>query len=204
MAEEALKWIVDSRGFEPNPEYYCATRDIADGRLPRLVSAATSAGFSEERAPLLAALAGELTANCFDHNLGAWRDIPGCWFSFGASDSGLSVVVADRGQGILSSLRRADPSIATDEQALVVALTQQISGRQPEHRGRGLKFIVAALDREFPGSTFRLSSGTARFEGVFPMGSRGVTQCITNARPKLHGTFASLEINADVKQADAV
>lgn len=138
----------------------------------------------------LAALAGELASNCCDHNLGAWRDVSGCWFSFSGSKNGITVIVADRGQGILKSLQQADSSINSEEQALNIALTKQLSGRKPERRGRGLKFIVTALDNQLANSSFELFSGHARFSAKFPL-NQEIINYINSDPATIQGTFAS-------------
>lgn len=198
MREDALKWVILDIAGEPRSEFYCPTRDVADGRLSKLFIAGISAGLSENNSSLLAAIAGELASNCFDHNLGAWPDITGCWFSFTNTTNGLIVLVADRGQGILKSLQRADSRIISDKQALNIALTEQLSGRKPERRGRGLKFVVNALENQFSNSVFQLFSGNARFAGKFPLDQKIVEYIKTDQVP-IHGTFALLEINVIVK-----
>jgi hypothetical protein len=104
-----------------------------------------SASKSEADSALLTAVAGEIGHNCFDHNLGQWRDEPGCWFDWGsiscANGTALWILVADRGQGIRASLERVDPSLGTDQQALDAAFSRILSGRSPEKRGNGLKFV---------------------------------------------------------------
>ncbi|MEK7765171.1 MAG: hypothetical protein AAB368_02935, partial [bacterium] len=44
-------------------------------------------------------------------------------------------------QGIFRSLTRADPTIPDEQAALVTAFEKTISGRAPENRGNGLKFV---------------------------------------------------------------
>ena len=51
------------------------------------------------------------------------------------------VVLADRGQGILATLKRAEPELKNHQDALLTAFTKVISGRAPEYRGNGLKFV---------------------------------------------------------------
>lgn len=100
---------------------------------------------TEDRAYMLTAVAGEIGNNSFDHNLGQWRDLPGILFLHGAIEKGYEVVLADRGQGVLNSLRRVRPELKNDAEALRVAFTEQISGRAPEKRGNGLKFVSEAV-----------------------------------------------------------
>ncbi|MDR2818292.1 MAG: hypothetical protein LBB37_02490 [Endomicrobium sp.] len=51
------------------------------------------------------------------------------------------VILADRGQGIKETLSKVKNDIQSDEQAINIALTEVISGRSPEQRGNGLKFV---------------------------------------------------------------
>lgn len=53
----------------------------------------------------------------------------------------IEVVLADRGRGVFETLRSVDVDLRNDEEALEVAFTQKISGRAPENRGNGLKFV---------------------------------------------------------------
>jgi hypothetical protein len=88
---------------------------------------------------LLSAITGEIGNNSFDHNLGNWPDITGIYFSYDINNR--NIVLADRGQGILKTLRRARPQLTSASEALKVAFTETISGRLPEARGNGLKFV---------------------------------------------------------------
>ena len=51
------------------------------------------------------------------------------------------IVLADRGRGVLKTLRSVKPSIKNYKEALRVAFTEIISARAPEARGNGLKFV---------------------------------------------------------------
>ena len=95
----------------------------------------------EEEVSLIVAIAGEIGNNCFDHNMAQWQDIPGCWFDYAFNENQIWFVIADRGQGILSSLHRVDPSLKDDQSALEAAFHRTISGRSPEKRGNGLKLV---------------------------------------------------------------
>lgn len=199
---DAKEWIQSQKGIEPPAEVYCPTRDVADGRLSSLYQMLIQQFYDEQAAALAAAITGELTANCFDHNLGAWRDIPGCWFSFGKEDTTVAITVADRGQGILGSLHRAYPNLATHRDALIAALTQQISGRAPERRGRGLKFVVASLNGNLTGSKFILHSGDAWAAIIAPYDLDAVRQSVEEAPEHLDGTYAKLILSG--KQSTTV
>lgn len=148
--DKARLWYASIVKPAPNPaEFVCETRDVFTARLSRLGSF-DKIGFKEDDLPLIIATAAEVGNNCFDHNLGSWRDIPGCWFETQATGGRLWICIADRGQGVFRSLVRADPAIPNEQRALVTAFEKTISGRAPENRGNGLKFvrnIVVANER---------------------------------------------------------
>ncbi|MBI4386220.1 MAG: winged helix-turn-helix transcriptional regulator [Elusimicrobia bacterium] len=149
-------------------EFVCETRDVFTARLGRLSSFAR-AGLKEDELPLAIAVAGEVGNNCFDHNLGSWRDVPGCWFETQATGGRLWICIADRGQGIFRSLTRADPTIPDEQAALVAAFERTISGRAPESRGNGLKFvrnIIVAGARQ--GLACRSGAGLAEYGRLGP------------------------------------
>ena len=53
--------------------------------------------------------------------------------------------MADRGQGILTTLKRVRPELTQDDEALKVSFTETLSGRFPETRGNGLKFVRSVI-----------------------------------------------------------
>lgn len=139
--DKVLHWCASiDRPKEIPGENICETRDVFTARLSHLVSF-TSGGLKEEELPLVISVAGEIGNNCFDHNLGNWRDVPGCWFETQATARRLWICIADRGQGVFRSLTRVDPSIPDEQAALTTAFEKTLSGRSPEHRGNGLKFV---------------------------------------------------------------
>ncbi len=70
------------------------------------------------------------------------------------------VVLADRGNGLRATLQRVKPMIRTDAQALYTAFHEVISGRAPEERGNGLKFVRNKVVRKFS-FPFSFQSGEA-------------------------------------------
>jgi len=139
----AWKWIgAKPDDVDANSEFYCRTRDVFQTRLDRMLRNLLNAKNSgEENSYIVSAVAGEIGNNSFDHNLGNWRDVPGIFFDYYFSDDKIGVVLADRGQGILNTLKKVKPELANDTEALKVAFTERISGRAPENRGNGLKFV---------------------------------------------------------------
>jgi len=139
--DKAMQWCLSATEPTVNPrENVCETRDVFTGRLAHM-GYFTRFGLKEDDLSLVLAVAGEIGNNCFDHNLGNWRDVPGCWFETKATLGRLWICIADRGQGVFRSLIGADPSILDDQTALVTAFEKTISGRFPENRGNGLKFV---------------------------------------------------------------
>lgn len=138
----ARHWAEASQAAEPNSDIYCQTRDVFQARLEqfqsRLGRIAPLATVS-----LITATAGEIGNNSFDHNLGNWPDIPGIFFSFDIQNK--NVVLADRGLGILATLKRIRPELTSADEALKLAFTETISGRFPEARGNGLKFVRSII-----------------------------------------------------------
>ncbi|MBI4348013.1 MAG: winged helix-turn-helix transcriptional regulator [Elusimicrobia bacterium] len=146
----------------------CETRDVFAARLTRL-GALTAQGLPESELPLVIAAAGEIGNNCFDHNLGNWRDVPGCWFEAQTTGGRLWLCLADRGQGIFRTLRRADPTIPDEQAAVEAAFERTLSGRAPENRGNGLKFVRnIVLGSEKRGLACRSGGGLVEYGRLGP------------------------------------
>ncbi len=123
-------------------EYYCRTRDIFQARLDKMISFLSDSGkIKEEYAYIISAMAGEIGNNSFDHNLGNWPDIAGIFFAYEFFDGKLKIILVDRGRGVLTTLKKVKPELRDDTDALRTAFTERISGRAPENRGNGLKFV---------------------------------------------------------------
>ncbi len=133
----AKDWLL--RDAEIPSKFYCSNSAVFQTRLIRMQD--LLAGVKELAAifPLIVAVAGEIGNNSFDHNLGNWPDTPGIFFAYDIHKK--SIVLADRGLGILTTLKRVKPELNDDEKALRVAFTEILSGRAPENRGNGLKFV---------------------------------------------------------------
>lgn len=134
----ATKWVLDAPK-EPDKDFYCPTSSEFKGRLARLQTSLEKLENIKDYYPLIVAVAGEIGNNSFDHNLGNWPDISGVFFAFDINKK--QIALADRGLGILKTLRRVRPSIKNDTEALHTAFTEVLSGRAPEARGNGLKFV---------------------------------------------------------------
>lgn len=139
----AYNWITSKiNQVDTKSVYYCKTRDVFDTRLNKMVNDLLKEGIiKEELVYIVSAIAGEIGNNSFDHNLGNWPEVMGIFFSYQSTGNKLKVVLADRGQGVLKTLKRVRPALKNDVTALKVAFTEKISGRAPESRGNGLKFV---------------------------------------------------------------
>jgi len=136
LAEE---WVEKEIGVEPDHDLYCPTRDIFQNRLVKMENILDKMNNLSTPFSLISAVVGELGNNSFDHNLGNWRDLPGIFFGYNMEKK--CIVLADRGQGILRTLQRVKPELKNDAEAMKVAFTEVITGRAPERRGNGLKFV---------------------------------------------------------------
>lgn len=138
----AKHWAMATTGIPPSNDVYCQTRDVFQARLEKLQN--TLVGKVPETAvSLLSAIAGEIGNNSFDHNLGNWPDVMGIYFSYDLRNK--NIVLADRGLGILATLKRVRPELTNASAALKVAFTETVSGRLPEARGNGLKFVRSVI-----------------------------------------------------------
>lgn len=138
----ARQWAMAAVGAPPADDVYCQTRDVFQARLERLQTN-LQGKVPESAVSLLGAVAGEIGNNSFDHNIGNWPDIPGIYFAYDMRNK--NIVLADRGQGILATLKRVRPELSNASEALKVAFTETVSGRLPEARGNGLKFVRSVI-----------------------------------------------------------
>lgn len=161
--ELAFKWVEATKPPPIPPEYYCATRDEFQSRLDKMTnSGLKQKSMPEDRLYLLTAMAGEIGNNSFDHNLGQWRDVPGIFFAYDFKER--IIVLADRGQGVWATLKKIRPKLKNDEQALKTAFTEKISGRAPEQRGNGLKFVKNGIASQNMQMSFLSGSAKAELE----------------------------------------
>lgn len=133
----ASEWIQD--GVEFPGTFYCPTSSTFNARLTKMEYALMQKPGFEKLYSLIVLVAGEIGDNSFAHNLGKWPDTPGIFFGYDLAKG--IVVLADRGLGILETLRRIRPELLSHVAAVEVAFTEFISGRAPEKRGNGLKLV---------------------------------------------------------------
>lgn len=158
----AERWAsnINTAKIEPQKEFYCPNSAVFQARLERLQSELAKLAGLQEIFPLVVAVAGEIGNNSFDHNLGNWPDVPGVFFAYDLKKR--EIVLADRGRGVRETLRRVRPDLANDNDALRVAFTEIVSGRAPEERGNGLKFVYRVVTQN-PLYLF-FQSGSAQLE----------------------------------------
>ena len=152
-----LAWAISSMPPELPSEHYCERSDRFTSRVARMGTELQTNHLSLELASLITLVASEIGDNSFAHNVGNWPDVPGIFFGY--NEDKRVIVLADRGLGVRATLLRVRPDIKDDMEALKVAFTERISGRAPEQRGNGLKF-VRNVAVENPVGVY-LQSGTA-------------------------------------------
>lgn len=135
----AKNWAITELPTLLPPSLHCKTSDTFYARLQRLESELARISELKDIFPLIVAIVGEIGNNSYNHNIGNWPDEPGIFFGYNLQQR--KVVLADRGQGIYKTLKRVVPDLEDDQEALHVAFTKYISGRAPEDRGNGLKFV---------------------------------------------------------------
>jgi hypothetical protein len=133
----ASEWIQD--GVEFPGTFYCPTSSIFNARLTKMEYALMQKPGFEKMYSLIVLIAGEIGDNSFAHNLGKWPDRAGIFFGYDLTRG--IIVLADRGLGILETLRHVRPELPNHVAAVEVAFTEFISGRAPEKRGNGLKTV---------------------------------------------------------------
>jgi hypothetical protein len=135
----AYDWAASPISSEIPSTFYCPNSSIFQVRLIKMQDVLIAMPSMDKILSLLVAVAGEIGNNSFDHNLGNWPDLPGIFFGYDINKK--EIVLADRGIGILKTLQRVKPELDSYKDALTVAFTEIISGRSPEDRGNGLKFV---------------------------------------------------------------
>ena len=182
----ALEWAVSSVGEEPAAMFYCANSAIFQARVIAMENLLLKIPKFSKLFSLIVAITGEIGNNSFDHNLGQWSDVPGIFFGYDLSKR--QIILADRGLGVLRTLSRVKPDLKNHEDALKVAFTEIISGRAPEERGNGLKFVKAVIE----GNSFSLNfySGDAELK----LG-KDIELSIQKSHLNMKGCLALLEFN---------
>lgn len=179
----ALEWTQD--GIEFPSAFYCQTSSIFNARLTKMEYVLMQKPGFEKLYSLIVLIAGEIGDNSFAHNLGKWPDTAGIFFGYDLEKR--IIVLADRGLGILETLRQVRPQLLNHVEALEVAFTEFISGRAPEKRGNGLK-LVREVVTEQPIDLF-YTSGDAEVRMKGP----DKTFRVTRGQRIIRGCLAKIE-----------
>ena len=183
----AKEWAAAATPSPPPTEFHCQTSSAFQARLSAFESAVRKVPELDHdgQFSLIVSVIAEIGDNAFAHNLGSWPDVPGIYFAFDANRR--QVAVADRGVGILTTLRRVRPALPNDHEALTVAFTELISARAPEKRGNGLKYVRQVVTH----NSFKLlfQSGQAALR----LSDKDSALTIIPADVPIQGTMAFLE-----------
>lgn len=139
----AKKWAINDLATEVDSQFYCPDSLTFQTRLKRLEKALQEFPELKNSFSFISSIVGEIGNNSYDHNIGSWPDIRGIFFAYDLNKK--KIALADRGQGIFTTLKRALPNLKNDSDALFIAFTEKISGRAPENRGNGLKYVKKIL-----------------------------------------------------------
>lgn len=181
------KWASQTTESEPIKEFYCPTKDVfAPGRLSRFINDLQKANHIGIDPYILTSVVGEIGDNSYAHNLGNWPDIPGIFFAYDVHKK--IIVLADRGRGILETLRSVRPELQTHKDALTVAFTEIISGRFPERRGNGLKSVFQNILSSDVQLIFRTGDAELNLTKESDQQNLNIIECET-----FHGCFAVLK-----------
>lgn len=179
-----LVWASSAIPPELPSEYYCEQSDRFTSRLTKMgETLLRTKNIPQDIASLITLIAGEIGDNSFAHNIGNWPDKTGIFYAYDFTKR--IVVLADRGRGIKTTLQQVRPGLATDMEALTVAFTEVISGRNPEKRGNGLKVVRGILESNEISLLFRSGIGLVR---ILPSTSKKIR--ITMADNNIRGTYA--------------
>jgi len=176
----AKDWAVSQK--EIPEQFYCQNSGIFQARITKMETLMIQNKDANKLFSLLTSIAGEIGNNSYDHNLGQWPDIPGIFFAYDLNKK--QIILADRGVGILETLRRVKPELENHAQALQTAFTEIISGRKPESRGNGLKYVKSVISKNPINLLFQTGDAKLILNG----GSENLK--IENSSDNFHGCLA--------------
>ena len=183
LVKFASEWIQD--GVEFPGTFYCPTSSVFNARLTKMQTILIQKPGFEQLYSLIVLVAGEIGDNSFAHNLGKWPDTAGIFFGYDLTKR--IIVLADRGLGILETLRQIRPELPSHVTAVQVAFTEFISGRAPEKRGNCLK-LVREVITDSPIDLF-YQSGDAEVR----MKGSNKTFRVTRGERSIRGCLAKIE-----------
>lgn len=179
----AIEWINNKAEFPDR--FYCQTSAVFQAKLVKMEQDLIKKPGFEKLYSLIVLVAGEIGDNSFAHNLGKWPDTQGIFFGYDLDKR--IIVLADRGLGILQTLRQARPELPGHVAAIEMAFTEFISGRAPEKRGNGLK-LVREVVFDNPINLF-FASGDAEVRMQDDQKKFQVTRCVNI----INGCLAKIE-----------
>ena len=162
--------------------FYCSDSSIFKARLSKLEKSLQNDPKLKETFSLVTSVVGEIGNNSFDHNIGSWPDIPGILFGINLPEK--KIILADRGQGVLATLKRVRPGLSNDKDALELAFTEIISGRPAETRGNGLKYVKRIVSEYSMNLWFQSGQDVVTIDKRFS---------IASAEKNLRGCFVVLD-----------
>lgn len=179
----AFDWIQNKTEFPGM--FYCPNSAVFQAKLSKMEYLLMEKPGFEKLYSLIVLVAGEIGDNSFAHNLGKWPDMAGIFFGYDLEKR--IIVLADRGLGVLETLRLVRTELASHVAAVEVAFTEFISGRSPEKRGNGLK-LVREIVTEQPINLF-YTSGDAEVR----MKGSGKVFRVTRGQHIVRGCLAKIE-----------
>lgn len=185
LPEVGWQWAFGTES-EPAKEFYCPTSDVFIARLKRLENDLQKVDDLGIHYSLLTSMVGEIGDNSYAHNLGNWLDILGIFFAYDLNKK--VIVLADRGRGILKTLKSVRPGLQSHQEALQVAFTEIISGRFPERRGNELKSVAQNIFTSDCRLTFRTGDAELNLKRGDDPKNLNIIEC-----EAFHGCFAVLK-----------
>ncbi|MFA7663125.1 MAG: hypothetical protein WCX88_04400 [Patescibacteria group bacterium] len=179
----ASEWVQD--GVEFSNTFYCPTNSVFNARLTKMQDLLMQKPGFESLYSLIVLVAGEIGDNSFAHNLGKWPDTPGIFFGYDLEKR--IIVLADRGLGILETLRRVRPELSNHVEAVKVAFTEFISGRAPEKRGNGLKLVREVVIDQPINLFYTSGDAEVRLQGTNKVFN------VTRGQQIIHGCLVKIE-----------
>lgn len=129
---------IENASKNKDKDFFCSSRDVFQARIDSYAL--------QEGRYLESAIIGEIGNNTFDHNWDfAEGHARGTYLNLYEYKN--TVILADFGRGIRNSLEKVC-NTKDDTDAVKIAFTEQISGRAPEQRGNGLKFVLENVKKK--------------------------------------------------------
>jgi hypothetical protein len=182
IAETVIEALVAEtvHGLNENDECFSKSRDVFSARMQSYIL--------ETNKYLEAAIIGEIGNNTFDHNFIFQQGLPwGVYCNLLYKEKYIALV--DYGMGVRQSLVSVLPSIGSDVEAVETAFTKRISGRSPEKRGNGLKFVSETIQENNWHLYFQSGSGSCSID------KQGIN--FFEKTPSINGCLAILDFSKE-------